>query len=360
MSNNDFISSLVKKLAATLLHVSTLLLLIAAPFCIYELFLQTTFLSDLIPHVNTTLTEVLADIGGFYGGVLGPIVTAIGLYFIYYTYRTQLKETERAQINKLYADVLEDINSIQYRKREITLAQNDNGVLFEGVDALFNYDGIDGYIKDSVLNHVNLIVLSLKQLMDRIEKSRLLDKRAKTELMNKACLLCYAKIAWPVFQGIYQPHGEYLLLHPDFGHLDTMFYTYETLTKRTVKHLLKEKFIRFSQLNNPAASKSTGFKPRWAVLPFLAESLPEIVNRKTIPLDEWQEKMDRWVQNSLTLHNLFDIQLPTNSLEATNAAYLVSWRGLAKFTTHSVVNALPLPIGFKVAIVRKCGSLWKI
>src|ERR1035437_8288153 len=93
---------------------------------------------------NKINTSVFSDFGTFYGGILGTIVAFFGLYFIFRTFDIQEKQFDIVKkdayfniVNRLYDKLIQEINSIQFRKRKDA---NDEGQVFNGIDALFNFE----------------------------------------------------------------------------------------------------------------------------------------------------------------------------------------------------------------------------
>lgn len=192
--------------------------------------------------------STLGQFGDFYGGILGTIITFFGLYFIYNTYKVQSTQLDIAKkdadleiFNKLYSEILQEINSIQYRRR---IKENGKYIeekekLFIGIDALYNFDENHWHSPNSVLNHLNSIMVSFDQLISMTEnKFKYKHKETKNILLTKIYFLFYSKITWPVYQEIYRHRKKELI---DKGHPDSppLFNLYKRLTKQTYDYLLK-------------------------------------------------------------------------------------------------------------------------
>lgn len=204
---------------------------------------------------NIFPTATLGQFGDFYSGCIGTIITFFGLYFIYRTYILQNNQLDIAKknsdleiVNKLYSELLQEINSIQFRRK----VKDTNGgfvdakgELFLGIDALYNFDKNHWHSPNSVLNHLNSIMVSFDQLIFMTE-NRFMYKHKETKniLLTKIYFLFYSKITWPVYQEIYQNGKEELLrAHPDSPPL---FKLYERLTKKSYDYLLKGEHIGIS------------------------------------------------------------------------------------------------------------------
>ncbi len=185
----------------------------------------------------------LGQAGDFYGGILGTIVTFFGLYFIYQTYKLQNSQLDTAKkdsdleiLNKLYSDLLQEINSIQYRR----MTKNEKGEkkeeLFQGLDALYNFDENHRESPNSVLNHLNSIIFSFDQLINMADKKvKYKYQEMKAIMLTKIYFLYYSKITWPVFHRIYNDRKILKIDgNPDY---DSFVKNYKRLTKQTQKYL---------------------------------------------------------------------------------------------------------------------------
>src|ERR1035437_3847861 len=118
---------------------------------------------------NKINTSVFSDFGTFYGGILGTIVACFGLYFIFRTFDVQEKQFDIVKkdadfniVNRLYDNLVQEINSIQFRKKE---NQIDVGQVFNGIDALYNFDGSHWNNPNSVLNHLQSIFIAFEHIL---------------------------------------------------------------------------------------------------------------------------------------------------------------------------------------------------
>jgi hypothetical protein len=196
-------------------------------------------LKECYTAVNIIAPETLGQFGDFYGGILGTIVTFFGLYFIYHTYQLQNKQLDIAKkdsdleiMNKLYSDVLQEINSIQYRRKKTAHSEE---ILFSGIDALYNFDANHWNNPNSVLNHLSSIIVSFDQLIFMANKYEY--DPMKSIMLTKVYFLYFSKIVWPVYQELYRNRKQELL---DRGHPgESLFKNYERLTRDAYAYLVK-------------------------------------------------------------------------------------------------------------------------
>lgn len=193
--------------------------------------------------------STLGEFGEFYGGVLGTILALAGLYFIYQTYSQQAEQLKIAKydadfeiINKLYNDLLEEINSIQYRKtrnqdgHEIIQAE-----LYQGIDALYNFDSSHWKNPNSVINQLNSIIISFDQLLMMTNKVKFKYDDLKEIMLTKTYFLFNSKILWPAV-AIYSSREEFGLTN-DNADSTIFFKGYKRLTIATIDYLTKKKLM---------------------------------------------------------------------------------------------------------------------
>lgn len=197
--------------------------------------------------IKLTQTSVFSNFGTFYGGVVGTIVASFALYFIFKTYDIQEKQFDIVKkdadfniINKLYDNLILEINSIQFRKKK---DENDVGEVFTGIDALFNFDKSQLQTPNSVLNHLQSILIAFEHILLLAEKKiRYKYDDQKNITLTRIYFLYYEKIIWPVYQNLYRDIKEDLIKQ---GHPGTqeLFLKYEDLTRRAYKFLLDKKYV---------------------------------------------------------------------------------------------------------------------
>lgn len=186
---------------------------------------------------------LLNAFGGFYGGVIGTVSTIVGFYFIYNAYETAKRESSLALINKLYTELVQDIESIQYRKKHkgvIGLFQKEE--LYQGLDALYNYDADDGISPNSVLNHLNTIVISFAHLVRVASEHDYQSADVKNTIIDKIYLLYYAKIFWPFYNYKYN-YVRKSILTKEWGNAEYLLFEFERLAKDTIKYLISRKIF---------------------------------------------------------------------------------------------------------------------
>jgi hypothetical protein len=181
-------------------------------------------------HGNSALSEYATVIAG----TVGTAVTILGVAFLIYAYQAQQRQSQNALFNKLYEDLLNDINSVQYRK---TSGSSGSAELFQGVEALFQYEAKDDKVESSVLNHLNLILVSFKQLVALLD-----DKTNSVEekgiFLQKIYLLYLAKIYWPGHK-ISHDYRHYIMLN-NWGYHRMLFYHLDFMTAKSHRFLLEK------------------------------------------------------------------------------------------------------------------------
>jgi hypothetical protein len=190
--------------------------------------------------------DTLGQFGDFYGGVLGTIITIVGLIYIYRTYKVQniqldvaKKDADLSIINKLYSELLQDINSIQYRRKK---ADGSGDILFEGIDALYNFDQTHVNNPNSVLNHLNSILVSFEQIIMMANKVKYKYTDMKDITLTKIYFLYFSKIIWPVYQEIYK-HRKAELISAKHAGAEFLFEKYEQLTRESYRYLITKKHV---------------------------------------------------------------------------------------------------------------------
>jgi len=206
-------------------------------------------------HSNTALSEYATVIAG----TVGTAVTILGVAFLIYAYQAQQRQAQTALFNKLYEDLLNDINSIQYRKQYGT-GSAASYELFQGVEALFQYEARDDKVASSVLNHLNLILVSFRQLVDLLS-----DEHASIDgkdiLLQKIYLLYLAKIYWPCHK-ISHVYRHYII-DKEWGYPRMLFYYLDFMTSESHRYLRANGFLKEQSAitsSNQLLSKAPGQK----------------------------------------------------------------------------------------------------
>jgi hypothetical protein len=231
----------MKKYSLNILHI--ILLILGTIGLTLFIFNFDLFCKDcILPN-----TSILNDFGTFYGGLLGTIVASFGLYYIFRTYSIQAKQFDVVKkdadfniINTLYDNLIQEINSIQFRKKKDA---NDIGQEFKGIDALYNFDKSHWHSPNAVLNHLQSILIAFEHILLFAErKIRYKYDDQKDVILTRIYFLYYEKIIWPVYQNLYRDVKEDLIQR---GHPGTkqLFEKYEDLTKKTYQYLLKRGYV---------------------------------------------------------------------------------------------------------------------
>jgi len=111
-------------------------------------------------------TQMLGQFGDFYGGVIATIATIAAGVFLYKTYTNSKKDSDYEILNSLFNHIIQNINNIQYRRRKDIdgnlLVKEE---LYNGLDAIYNFDNSHSKNPNSVLNQINSILDSFENLI---------------------------------------------------------------------------------------------------------------------------------------------------------------------------------------------------
>lgn len=183
-----------------------------------------------------------------FGNLVGTVFAIFGFYILYKNYINQKKQTELSVITRLYDNIVTDINDLEYK---------DN----KGIYALYNFDDQhrEKANANSVMNHLNLILISFRNLIKVTEDSCNLGEELKELNLTRIFLLFNAKITWPVFHSIYSElyedsflaDGKTLKLKGLKNHTDSsiIFEIYKDLIRKTYKYLEPKGLIKFPSKN---------------------------------------------------------------------------------------------------------------
>ncbi|MGI4823591.1 MAG: hypothetical protein ACRYFV_20450 [Janthinobacterium lividum] len=275
-----------RKLAVTISYALGGLLLISLALALLPPLLPSSW--HLFPPMPIIWLNALSSFGSFFGGMLAPVVAAISFYYLYQSYKAQENDREIALFNKLYTDLLADIASLRYRERSKRgLFYPEQEKIYEGIDALYNFS--TRYTDNSVLNHLGLILISFEELVRQLGHYQ--SYEARKILLNKVYFLYYAKIVWPVFDGLYHYKDE--LLVRDWGNPKELFFEFEKLTKQTIDHLSSSdnRLLEDEALNqHPEISRirktnySTDFRKNWILSACAAANAKYQIPSTPIPL----------------------------------------------------------------------------
>jgi len=227
-----------------ILTLATTFILIITIFSV-QVFLNAEYFN----HAQLIKSDKFGDFGSFYGGVLGTLVAIIALIILFKTFFYQRIQSELFIINKLYDDIINDINDLEYKT-------------FKGIKALINFDSEHDDPKipenrNSVMNHLSLILTNFINLINITKKSRYISKYVKEINLDRIYLMYNAKITWPVFEKIYDKmYDDYkngkgqekkgLKHHTDAS---IIFPRYEKLVGETYHFLEPRGHINFPKMN---------------------------------------------------------------------------------------------------------------
>lgn len=185
--------------------------------------------------------------GDFYGGLLATIASIFALIYIMLTFINSKKESDFEMINRLYDNIVDDIDSIQYRRiykhRKRKDSDNDEFLpkeeceLYTGIDALYNFDHHFKENPNSVLNHLNLILNSFEQIVLMAKRIRYKWGDMKWITIDRIYLLYYSKILWPVYERIIKEHGKSLLNDGNDDFKESIATLYAKLSLDTLDYL---------------------------------------------------------------------------------------------------------------------------
>jgi hypothetical protein len=230
-------------------------------FAKYEQFLPILVRPGLVSN------QPLNDYATTVAGLVGTAATVIGVAFLFYAYldqrdqaaerlrqaderlaqeKEQQAQAQLALFNKLYQDLLDDINSIQYRKVHKTFqASASDSTLFQGVDALFHYEAQDDKTQSSVLNHLNLVLISFYSIIQLLERPQPEQPQIKDEarkiFLQKIYLLYLAKIYWPCYKLAH--HYRRHLISNKWGYPRMLFYYLDYMTAKSHFFLIDKNLL---------------------------------------------------------------------------------------------------------------------
>ena len=190
----------------------------------------------------------LSYFGTFYGGVLGTIIAVFGIFYIIRTYRIQQQQFDVVKkdvdfniINSLYDKLLNEINAVQYRKKN---SENNNGfIIFTGIDAFYNFDKDHWNNPNSVLNHLQSILIGFEHII-LMAKSKVKYKyqALKDITLTRIYFLYFEKIIWPVYDKIYRAERFELIKRKHPG-INELINKNEALTKETYDFLVTNNYV---------------------------------------------------------------------------------------------------------------------
>jgi hypothetical protein len=145
----------------------------------------------------------LGQFGDFYGGIIATIAAIVAGVFLYQTYEIAKKDSDFQNINKLFDNIVNDINGIQFRtkydKDWKELPPNQQ-TLYTGVDAIYNFDSLSHTNPNSVLNHLSFIINSFENIIYLANKVLYKYDDMKEITMRRIYYLYYSHILWSVWE----------------------------------------------------------------------------------------------------------------------------------------------------------------
>jgi hypothetical protein len=148
--------------------------------------------------------STLGQFGGFYGGVIATVASIFAGVYLYQTYTNAKKDSDFKIINKLFDNIVHDINSLQFRIqydkdwKEFPQAEQK---VYTGIDAIYNYNSFHHTNPNSVMNHLNSILNSFENII-HMANARVLYKYddMKEITLKRIYYLYYSHILWSVWE----------------------------------------------------------------------------------------------------------------------------------------------------------------
>lgn len=147
----------------------------------------------------------LGQFGEFYGGIIATIASIVAGVYLYQTYKNAKKDSDFQIINKLFDNIVHDINSLQFHiqyDKDWTELPMDNQKLYTGIDAIYNFNSYHHTNPNSVMNHLNSILNSFENILYMANK-RVLYKygdKQKEIILKRIYYLYYSHILWSVWE----------------------------------------------------------------------------------------------------------------------------------------------------------------
>jgi hypothetical protein len=195
----------------------------------------------------------LGQFGDFYGGVVATLAAILAGIYLYKTYLNGKKDSDFQIINRLFENIVQDINNLQYRVLNDENWERlpfEEQAFFTGMDAIYNFNSLHKTNPNSILNHLNSIINSFDNIIFMANKVRYKYADLKEITLKRIYFLYYSRILWPVWELEYpnerNQNGARGLLSslkdPKYDH----FYTinrYAEFSIRTIKFLSDKKII---------------------------------------------------------------------------------------------------------------------
>lgn len=213
-------------------------------------------------------SDKLGQFGDFYGGVIATIASIFAGVYLYYTYKNAKKDSDFQIINKLFDNIVHDINSLQFRVQYDIETEEDKKdenkkwkvlpiaeqKFYTGIDAIYNLNAFQHTNPNSVMNHLNSILNSFENIL-YMANQRVLYKygdKQKEITLKRIYYLYYSHILWSVWDLEYpnkkRPNCEKEMLSrfsKQNLHDDSKFIVdkYAKLSIETIKYLADRNLI---------------------------------------------------------------------------------------------------------------------
>jgi len=152
------------------------------------------------PLISST---ILGQFGDFYGGVFATIASIIAGVYLYLAYSNSKKDSDFQIINKLFDNIVQDINrlqfSINYDENWKELAPEKKR-LYIGMDALYNFNLLHKTNPNSVMNHLNSILNSFENIILMANRVKYKYDDMKEITLKRIYYLYYSQILWSVWE----------------------------------------------------------------------------------------------------------------------------------------------------------------
>lgn len=209
-------------------------------------------------------SDKLGQFGDFYGGVVATIASICAGVYLYFTYKNSKKDSDFQIINRLFDNIVHDINSLQFRvqydkkkegdadDKEFTELNADKQKFYTGIDAIYNFNAFQHTNPNSVMDHLSSILNSFENLIYMADKKVLYKHGDMKEItLKRIYYLFYSQILWPVWS-LEEPHKNRPHREPGIltafknGMHDDSKYTvrkYAALSIKTIKFLSDRNLI---------------------------------------------------------------------------------------------------------------------
>ena len=200
--------------------------------------------------------STLGQFGDLYGGLFATIASIVAGVYLYQTYTNAKKDSDFQIINKLFDNIVHDINSLNFRiqyDKDWTELDASKQKVYTGIDAIYNLNSYQHTNPNSVFNHLNSILNSFENILFMANKKVLYKYSDMKEItLKRIYYLYYSHILWSVWDLEYpnekRPNCEKGMLsrfskqniHDDSKYIVDR---YARLSIETIKYLSDRKLI---------------------------------------------------------------------------------------------------------------------